>query len=101
LSDVRRALSSKTKAFILAFVYGCAYDTSYIAEELAGLDVDIIEDCAQSWQSLELFRGSPHAVMTMFSFGTIKHNAAGAGAVTIFRQKADHHTTRDQLPLYL
>jgi len=93
IEDIKRSISDRTKAIVVAFVYGVVYDTSYIAKALEGTNIEIIEDCAQSFQSVESFRGHPCAVMSMFSFGTIKHNAAGAGAVTIFRDKADKYRT--------
>lgn len=82
LSDIKIATSSKTVAMIFAYIYGVQYDIAPYVPFLKENRIEIIEDCAQSFQSLENFRGSPYSFMTMFSFGTIKHNTALFGAVT-------------------
>ena len=89
VEDILRCISPRTKAIVIAYVHGVTYDCTYIAEALKGTGIEILEDCAQSFRSIYAFRGSSHAAMSMFSFGTIKHNSAGAGAVTIFRQSAE------------
>jgi len=93
VEDIKRSVTSKTKAIIVAYVYGVTYDCSYIAKALEGTNIEILEDCAQSFRSVYSFRGNPQAVMSMFSFGTIKHNATGAGAVTVIRKGAEKHVT--------
>jgi dTDP-4-amino-4,6-dideoxygalactose transaminase len=89
VEDIKRCITPRTKAIVVAYVYGVTYDCSYIAEALEGTGIEIIEDCAQSFRSVYAFRGSKHAVMSHFSFGTIKYNMCGTGAVTIFRQNAE------------
>ena len=71
-------------------IYGVSYDLAPYATFLHSRGIEILEDCAQSWQGLDSFRGSPVAVMTMFSFGTIKHNTCFYGAVTIVRENAQY-----------
>lgn len=93
VEDIKRSITPKTKAIVIAYVYGVTYDSTYIAKALEGTGIEIIEDCAQSFRSVYAFRGSKHAVMSMFSFGTIKHNGTGAGAVTVFRNQAEKHTS--------
>ena len=90
VEDIKRLITPQTKAIVIAYVYGVTYDCRYIAEALEGTGIEIIEDCAQSFRSVYEFRGSPHAVMSMFSFGTIKHNATGAGSVTIYRTEISY-----------
>jgi perosamine synthetase len=85
LDDIKRATTPKTKAILFAFIFGATYNIEPYVEFLHSKNIEIIEDCAQSWRSLEQFRGNKHAMMTMFSFGMIKHNTAFYGAVTIIR----------------
>ena len=72
---------------IFAHLHGITIDLAPYAEFLNSRNIDIIEDCAQSFKSLDTFRGSPVALMTMFSFGMIKANTAFYGAVTIIREE--------------
>lgn len=79
-------------------MFGVTYDIAPYVEILNAANIEIIEDCAQSWRSLEKFRGSDFATMTMFSFGLIKNNTAFYGAVSIVRQKNEtHRAAGDQL----
>jgi len=87
LEAIKNACTEKTKLALFAFIYGVTYDIAPYAEFLKSEGIEIIEDCAQSWSSLESFRGSPHSIFTMFSFGTIKLNTAFFGAVTIVRDQ--------------
>ena len=86
LDQIKAATCPKTVCMLFGHVFGITYDPAPYAEFLQGRNIDIIEDCAQSFKSLDVFRGSPLATMTMFSFGTIKHNTAFYGAVTIIRE---------------
>ena len=72
---------------IFAYLAGITYDIAPYAEFLKSRQIDIVEDCAQSFKSVDTFLGSPLATMTMFSFGMIKQNTAFYGAVTIFREE--------------
>ena len=91
VEDVRKSLSPQTKACIFAYIYGCTYDIAPFVEILNAANVEIIEDCAQSFRSLEKFKGSDFATMTMFSFGLIKFNTAFYGADTVFRNLNETH----------
>lgn len=91
VEDVKKALSPKTKACLFAYIFGVTYDIAPFVEILNAANVEIIEDCAQSFRSVEKFRGSDFATMTMFSFGLIKNNTAFYGAVTIFRNLNETH----------
>lgn len=97
LDDIKRAASPKTRAIIFAYIYGVTYDIAPYVPFLNTTDIEIIEDAAQSFQGLETFRGSPHALMTMFSFGTIKHNTAFFGSVSNVRPDCEKH--RGDMPL--
>ena len=86
LDQIKAATSERTVTMIFAYLHGVTYDPAPYAEFLKSRNIDIIEDCAQSFKSVDTFRGSPLATMTMFSFGMIKQNTAFYGAVTIIRE---------------
>ena len=90
LTQLKAATSPKTKACIFAYLYGCTYEIEPYVEFLQSKNIEIIEDCAQSWRGLDTFRGNKHALMTMFSFGSIKYNTAFYGSVSIIREKAPY-----------
>jgi len=87
LTAIKAATTEKTKVCLFAYLWGITYDISPFTNYLLELGVEVVEDCAQSWRGLDTFRGSPHAVLTMFSFGTIKLNTAFNGSVSIVRKK--------------
>lgn len=91
VEDIKRAITPKTVACVFVYNIGVTYDIAPFVEILNQANIEIIEDCAQSWRSLEKFRGSDFALMTMFSFGLIKHNTAFYGAVTIIRNNNECH----------
>lgn len=86
LEQIKAATSEKSKAMIFATLLGITYDLEPFSEFLKARNIDIIEDCAQAFKSLDVFRGSSCATMTMFSFGAIKYNTAFYGSVSIIRE---------------
>jgi perosamine synthetase len=88
LESIKAAVTDKTRVILFAFLFGITYDVAPYADFLDSQGIEIIEDCAQSWRGLDVFRGSPRAKMTMFSFGSIKFNAAFYGAISIVRNEA-------------
>lgn len=92
LSQIKAATTSRTKACLFAYLYGVTYDIEPYVDFLKSKNIEIIEDCAQSWRGLDTFRGNKNALMTMFSFGSIKYNTAFYGAVTIIREKAPYNS---------
>ena len=57
IDQVKAALSDKTVAMIFAQVMGVTYDLGPYAEILKPLNVDIIEDLAQSFRSVYVSNG--------------------------------------------
>jgi len=100
LEQIIAATSEKTKSMIFAFIWGVTYDLKPYYEFLKSRNIDIIEDCAESFKSLDVFRGSPCATMTMFSFGTIKCNTAFYGAVSIIREDNNFSSLPETANLY-
>ena len=100
LDQIKAATGEKTVCMLFGFIFGITYDPAPFADFLKGRNIDIIEDCAQSFKSLDIFRGSPLATMTLFSFGTIKHNTAFYGAVTIIREPANLSNKEECIDLH-
>jgi dTDP-4-amino-4,6-dideoxygalactose transaminase len=99
VEDIKRSISPKTVACVFIYNIGVTYDIAPFVEILSAANIEIIEDAAQSWRSLEKFRGSDFACMTMFSYGLIKHNTAFYGAVTIIRHNNECHRKPNDKPL--
>lgn len=78
--DVAAAMTSRTRAIIVAHVFGTTLDPGPIVQMVAGREVLVIEDCAQNYQGND-FDGHPGSDIAMFSFGSIKTNTALGGAV--------------------
>ena len=57
---------------MFAYLFGIRYDITDIAKELRDKNIDVLEDCAQSFCGAKRFTGNKNATMTMFSFGLIK-----------------------------
>ena len=78
--DVKRAISSKTKAIIVPHMFGCPAEMDKFTE----LDIPIIEDCAQSIGAT--FNGQPSGslgLLSVFSFYATKVLACGEGGMVL------------------
>lgn len=94
LDQIKAATSPQTVAIIFAMVYGVTYSLDPYADYLHAKGIEIIEDCAQSFSGVHNFRGSKHALLTMFSFGTIKNPTAFYGSINVVRDisgQNQHH----------
>lgn len=80
LASLERAISSRTKAMVIAPLFGARFDMSPIIEIARRHDIRLIEDCAQAFDGLD-FTGSEDAAVSMFSFGPLKFATALGGAV--------------------
>jgi perosamine synthetase len=82
-ADVASLISPKTKAILLAQLFGARHSITAVAELARGKGILVIEDCAQAFCGRN-FVGSPEAAVSMFSFGPIKTcTAFGGGVVTV------------------
>lgn len=81
---IEAAITSRTKAIVIAHLFGGISDLKRISELAKKHDLFVIEDCAQAYYSCS-FTGSPAADISMFSFGTIKTSTAFGGGILIFR----------------
>lgn len=87
--DVERleaALSPRTKAVVIAHLFGGRVHLEPLAELCRRRGIVLIEDCAQAFIGWD-FVGSPGADVSMFSFGPIKTHTSLIGSVFTFRDE--------------
>jgi len=92
--------SARTRAFLVAHLFGGFIDLDPIAELCSARGWALIEDCAQSYDGSG-YRGHPQADLSLFSFGSIKSATALGGALSTLRSpqlKAEMCAYRDLLP---
>ena len=82
--QVEAAISPRTRAVVVAHLFGGRVPLEPIAEVCRRRGVLLIEDCAQAFTGWD-FTGSPQADVSMFSFGPIKTATALGGAVVFVR----------------
>lgn len=74
------ALSEKTKAIVIAHLFGSRMEMESIHSIAEAANLIVIEDCAQAFDGTD-YRGDQRSHFTMFSFGMIKTATAIGGAV--------------------
>ncbi len=80
IEELREKITPKTRAIVVAHLWGGLVDLSEIAEIARENDLLLIEDCAQAFVGTESW-GDHRADVSMFSFGSIKTNTALGGAI--------------------
>jgi nucleoside-diphosphate-sugar epimerase/acyl-CoA-binding protein len=86
---VAKAVTSKTVAVLVTHPFGiiCAGETDMRRLKVLCLDkkLDLVEDCAECYTGLGngCYVGSPHADLSLFSFGLIKTATALGGGIAI------------------
>lgn len=85
IDKLEAAITHKTKAIVIAHLFGGIVDLDKIAEIAKKHGILIIEDCAQAYYS-KTYSGNTNADVSMFSFGTIKTATALGGAILVFRR---------------
>jgi perosamine synthetase len=78
--SIGRAVTPRTKAVLIAHLFGGRIDLSPFAEAAKSSGLMLIEDCAQAFRGPE-YLGDPAADVSMFSFGPIKTATALGGAL--------------------
>lgn len=89
---VEKKISNKTKAIIVPHIYGMSADI----EQLNGLGVPVIEDCAQSLGSK--YKGKhtgTFGVVSIFSFYATKMITTGYGGMVVSKDEKIMGTVRD------
>lgn len=81
------AITPRTKALVVAHLFGGRVPLEGLAEVCRKHGIYLIEDCAQAFVGWE-FLGSPHADVSMFSFGPIKTHTSLIGSVFTFSDQS-------------
>lgn len=84
LEGIRRAITPRTRAIVIAHLMGATNDLTEIIEFAHSRNILVIEDCAQSFvdpAGLTMPAVSAESDIAMFSFGTIKTMTALGGAL--------------------
>ena len=84
LDKLEAAITHKTKAIVVAHLFGGIVDLDKIIEIAKKHDILVIEDCAQAYYA-KVYSGNMNADVSMFSFGTIKTATALGGGILVFR----------------
>ena len=81
---LEEALSSRTRAVLVAHLFGGRFDLRPLAAFARGQGLLLVEDCAQAFRGPG-DAGESAADVSMFSFGSIKTASAAGGAVVCVR----------------
>ena len=81
---LREQISPKTKAIVVAQLFGAIHDLKDIAAFAREHHLLLIEDCAQAFDGPR-YKGHDQADVAMFSFGPIKTSTALSGALLRIR----------------
>ncbi len=87
IEAIERAIGPKTRAIVVAHLFGTRHEIGPIAKLARAHGLLLIEDCAQAFDGLD-YRGDERADVSMFSFGTIKTATALGGALLTVRRPA-------------
>jgi perosamine synthetase len=90
LDDIARKTNLRTKAILVAHLFGARIDASQVRAIARFAHVHgmlLLEDCAQAYVG-PAWRGDPEADVSMFSFGTLKTGTALGGALFTVRDDA-------------
>ncbi len=84
--SIQRAITPRTKAILVAHLFGTILDLDAIVALAQEHQLLFIEDCAQAFDG-KRYIGHPGADVVMFSFGPIKTATALAGGLLIIRDQ--------------
>jgi dTDP-4-amino-4,6-dideoxygalactose transaminase len=85
--DVEELIGRKTKAILIAHLFGNRIPLEQIAAIVRKRELVLIEDCAEAFCGRD-FNGNSNADISMFSFGSIKTATAFGGALLTVRNPA-------------
>jgi len=84
LEDIKKALTPKSKAIVLSYLYGAIYNIDEIVKFAHENNLYVLEDCAECFHDPK-DNGNPNADLSLFSFGSIKLNTAFGGGLTVVK----------------
>ncbi len=85
--DIERAITSKTRAILVAHLFGSRMEMQPIISILKRIGAVVIEDCAQAFVGYD-YAGHEKTDAALFSFGPIKTATALGGAILRIRNKS-------------
>lgn len=97
--DVASQISIRTKAVLIAQLFGARHPLTELGALAREHQVLVIEDCAQAFRGRD-FVGSPEASISMYSFGPIKTCTALGGALVTVRDPKLLHSMQSILATY-
>ena len=97
--SLEAVVTSKSVAIVVAHLYGRWIDVTDVVAFAKRRRIDFIEDCAQTFAGFERL-GHPDALLSLFSFGGIKHATGFGGGVTIVRNRGLLKKMRDRQLTY-
>ena len=80
LEALRQAISPRSRVLVVAHLFGARPEMAEVCSLAREHGLFVVEDCAQAWCG-SVWRGSPEADASLFSFGTIKTATAAGGAL--------------------
>jgi len=84
LDSLRAAISPRSRALLVAHLFGSRMDLAPVAEVAKKYSLVLIEDCAQSFMG-DGYWGHANSDVTLTSFGPIKSASALGGAVALVK----------------
>jgi dTDP-4-amino-4,6-dideoxygalactose transaminase len=87
LVDLEQAITPRTRAILIAHLFGTRVEMGPIVEFAAKHNLLVIEDCAQAYVGPE-YAGHPGSDVALFSFGPIKTATALGGAISRVRDSS-------------
>ena len=93
---IRAAYTEKTKAIVVAHLFGNTLNLEPIARLARELGLILIEDCAQAFRTKTSLANSL-ADVSMFSFGTIKTHTCLGGGIMVIRDNPNLHRAMSRI----
>lgn len=84
-SALSRTVTRRTKAIVVAHLFGARFDMTDVIEEAKKHNLLVIEDCAQAYDGPN-WHGHSAADVSLFSFGSTKSATALGGALAFVRR---------------
>lgn len=94
-SGLSRIVTRRTKAIVVAHLFGARFDLTDLIEEAKKHNLLVIEDCAQAYDGPN-WHGHSAADVSLFSFGSTKSATALGGALAFVR-RIDLRETMERL----
>ena len=88
LLNIKSKITDKTVAIVFSYSYGIVYDIEKIASFCKKMGIDVIEEASEAFTGIAT-PGSPHADLSLLSFGMLKHHSCFGGSVSVVRRNKE------------